>query len=71
LPSLAKFKAFLLSLWYDLSAVKLAEALDDGGCFLSFAASSAPRHRPNTLPLPASARRLDGLLFEAVKQPFT
>jgi|GEM_PF-2400834 hypothetical protein len=28
-PPLALFKALLLSVWYDLSDVKLAEALDD------------------------------------------
>lgn len=28
-PPLALFKAMLLSIWYDLSDVKLAEALDD------------------------------------------
>jgi IS5 family transposase len=28
-PPLALFKAMLVSMWYDLSDVKLAEALDD------------------------------------------
>ena len=28
-PPLAMFKALLLSIWYDLSDVKLAEALED------------------------------------------
>ncbi|WP_420146238.1 transposase [Sphingobium sp.] len=28
-PPLAMFRALLLSVWYDLSDVKLAEALDD------------------------------------------
>ncbi|PTQ13712.1 hypothetical protein CLG96_00050 [Sphingomonas oleivorans] len=28
-PPLAMFKALLLAIWYDLSDVKLAEALDD------------------------------------------
>ena len=28
-PPLAMFKALLLSIWYDLSDVKLADALDD------------------------------------------
>ncbi|TIR47369.1 MAG: transposase [Mesorhizobium sp.] len=30
-PPEALFKAMLLSIWYDLSDVKLAEALDDRG----------------------------------------
>ncbi|MGQ2948343.1 MAG: transposase, partial [Blastomonas fulva] len=28
-PPVAMFRALLLSIWYDLSDVKLAEALDD------------------------------------------
>lgn len=32
-PPLAMFKALLLSVWYDLSDVKLAEALDDRASF--------------------------------------
>ncbi len=32
-PPLAMFKALLLSIWYDLSDVKLAEALDDRASF--------------------------------------
>ena len=32
-PPLALFKAMLLSVWYDLSDVKLAEALDDRASF--------------------------------------
>lgn len=35
-PPLAMFKALLLSVWYDLSDVKLAEALDDRASFLRF-----------------------------------
>ena len=33
---LAMFKALLLSIWYDLSDVKLAEALDDRASFRRF-----------------------------------
>ncbi|WP_258598070.1 transposase [Mesorhizobium sp. AR07] len=33
-PPEALFKAMLLSIWYDLSDVKLAEALDDRGSFV-------------------------------------
>jgi len=32
-PPLAMFKAMLLAIWYDLSDVKLAEALDDRASF--------------------------------------
>lgn len=32
-PPLALFKALLLAIWYDLSDVKLAEALDDRASF--------------------------------------
>ena len=32
-PPLALFKAMLLAMWYDLSEVKLAEALDDRASF--------------------------------------
>src|SRR5438270_12804642 len=35
-PPLALFKALLLAVWYDLSDVKLAEALDDRGSFRGF-----------------------------------
>lgn len=32
-PPLSLFKAMLLSIWYDLSDVKLAEALEDRASF--------------------------------------
>jgi IS5 family transposase len=32
-PPLALFKALLIAVWYDLSDVKLAEALDDRASF--------------------------------------
>ena len=35
-PSLAMLKALLLAMWYDLSDVKLAEALDDRASFCRF-----------------------------------
>ncbi|MER8831041.1 IS5 family transposase [Mesorhizobium sp. M0938] len=40
-PPTALFKAMLLSIWYDLSDVKLAEALDDRGSFRRFCGFSA------------------------------
>ena len=35
-PPFALFKAMLLAVWYDLSDVKLAEALDDRSSFRRF-----------------------------------
>ena len=43
-PPLALFKAMLLAVWYDLSDVKLAEALDDRSSFRRFCGFSA--HEP-------------------------
>ena len=45
-PPLALFKAMLLSVWYDLSDVKLAEALDDGASFRRFCGFSASELTP-------------------------
>ena len=45
-PPLAMFKALLLSIWYDLSDVKLAEALDDRTSFRRFCAFSATEGTP-------------------------
>ncbi len=43
-PPLCMFKAFLLARWYDLSDVKLAEALDDRSSFRRFCGFA--RHEP-------------------------
>jgi IS5 family transposase len=43
-PPLAMFKALLLSVWHDLSDVKLAEALDDRASFRRFCGFA--RHEP-------------------------
>ena len=43
---MALFKAMLLSIWYDLSDVKLAEALDDRGSFRRFCGFSASEPTP-------------------------
>lgn len=43
-PPLALFKALLLAVWYDLSDVKLAEALDDRASFRRFCGFS--NHEP-------------------------
>lgn len=43
-PPLCLFKAFLLARWYDLSDIKLAEALDDRASFRRFCGFA--RHEP-------------------------
>ncbi len=45
-PPLAMFKAMLLSVWYDLSDVKLAEALDDRASFRRFCGFSRSEATP-------------------------
>jgi hypothetical protein len=42
-PPLALFKAMLITVWYDLSDVKLAEALDDRASFRLVRSPAAPR----------------------------
>ena len=70
-PPLALFKALLLAVWYDLSDVKLAEALDDRASFRRFCGFSG------TEPTPArtafvrfrkalTSRGLDKVLFDDV-----
>ena len=60
-PPLAMLKALLLSIWYDLSDVKLAEALDDRASFRRFCGFSASEATPErtafvrSLPPPAKA----------------
>ncbi len=45
-PPLALFQAMLLSVWYDLSDVKLAEALDDRASFRRFCGFSSSERTP-------------------------
>ena len=45
-PPLALFKAMLLSIWYDLSDVKLAEAVDDRASFRRFCGFSRSEPTP-------------------------
>src|SRR5918993_5263094 len=45
-PPLAVFKALLLAVWYDLSDVKLAEALDDRASFRRFCGFAADEPTP-------------------------
>ena len=70
-PPLAMFKALLLSIWYDLSDVKLAEALDDRASFRRFCGFSANEATPGRTAFVRFRRllvahQLDRTLFEAV-----
>jgi len=70
-PPLAMFKALLLSVWYDLSDVKLAEALDDRASFrrfCGFASSEPPPVRTAFVRFRKAlvAHSLDRALFDAV-----
>ena len=70
-PPVAMFKALLLSIWYDLSDVKLAEALDDRASFRRFCGFSAGEATPERTAFVRFRRllvahRLDRTLFEAV-----
>ena len=66
------FKALLLSIWYDLSDVKLAEALDDRASFRRFCGFSANEATPERTAFfryrkLLAARKLDRPLFETVR----
>src|SRR5690348_17348084 len=70
-PPLAMFKAMLLAVWYDLSDVKLAEALDDRASFRRFCGFSGSEATPERTAFVRFRRVLvaHGLarvLFEAV-----
>jgi IS5 family transposase len=70
-PPLAMFRALLLSVWYDLSDVKLAEALDDRGSFRRFRGFAANEATPERTAFVRFRRllvmhSLDRALFEAV-----
>jgi IS5 family transposase len=65
------FKALLLSVWYDLSDVKLAEALDDRASFRRFCGFSATEPTPERTAFVRFRRQLvsgtlDRALFDAV-----
>src|ERR1700685_1148875 len=49
-PPLALFKAMLLAMWYDLSDVKLAEALDDRASFRRYCGFSGDEIRRSAPP---------------------
>ena len=70
-PPLAMFRALLLSIWYDLSDVKLAEALDDRASFRRFCGFSGTESTPERTAFvrfrkALVAQGLDRLLFETV-----
>ncbi len=70
-PPLAMFKALLLSVWYDLSDVKLAEALDDRASFRRFCGFSGTEATPERTAFVRFRKALitqglDRLLFETV-----
>jgi transposase, IS5 family len=70
-PPLALFKALLLAVWYDLSDVKLAEALDDRASFRRFCGFSANEAVPERTAFvrfrkELVARGLDRVLFEEI-----
>jgi IS5 family transposase len=70
-PPLALVKALLLSVWYDLSDVKLAEALDDRASFRRFCGFAMNEVTPERTAFvrfrkELVARNLDTRLFDAV-----
>ncbi|RMF06637.1 MAG: IS5 family transposase [Alphaproteobacteria bacterium] len=70
-PPLAMCKALLLSVWYDLSDVKLAEALDDRASFRRFCGFSSTEPTPERTAFVRFRKALvtaglDRALFEAV-----
>ena len=70
-PPLASFKALLIAVWYDLSDVKLAEALDDRASFRRFCGFSSSDLTPERTAFvrfrkELVARGLDKTLFDAV-----
>jgi transposase, IS5 family len=70
-PPLAMFKALLLSIWYDLSDVKLADALEDRASFRRFCGFSSTEATPERTAFVRFrkllvAGELDASLFDAV-----
>ena len=70
-PPLSLFKALLLAVWYDLSDVKLAEALEDRASFRRFCGFASDEATPERTAFvrfrrELVARALDRTLFEAV-----
>ena len=70
-PPLAMFKALLLTVWHDLSDVKLAEALEDRASFRRFCGFSGSEPTPERTAFVrfrrlVIAHGLDRVLFESV-----
>lgn len=70
-PPLAMFKALLLAMWYDLSDVKLAEALDDRASFRRFCGFSGTEPTPERTAFVRFRKAIvalgqDRALFEAI-----
>lgn len=70
-PPLALFKAMVLAVWYDLSDVKLAEALDDRASFRRFCGFSGDEATPERTAFvrfrrALAARELDKAVFDAI-----
>jgi len=70
-PPLALFKALLLSIWYDLSDVKLAETSDDRSSFRRFCGFSLSEPTPERTTFvrfrkALVERELDKVLFDAI-----
>lgn len=70
-PPLAMFRALLLAVWYDLSDVKLADALDDRASFRRFCGFSGTEATPERTAFvrfrkALIAQGLDRFLFEKV-----
>ena len=69
------FKVLLFSVWYDLSDVKLAEALDDRASFRRFCGFATSEPTPERTAFARFrkelvARSLDTRLFDAVLAQF-
>ncbi|MBO1077047.1 IS5 family transposase [Roseomonas marmotae] len=72
-PPLALFKAMLIAVWYDLSDVKLAEALDDLASFRRFCGFAAQEPTPERTAFVRLRRQLvacelDQVLFAEVTE---
>jgi IS5 family transposase len=72
-PPLALFKALLISMWHDLSDVKLAEALDDRASFRRFCGFSSREATPERTTFVRFRKELvtcgvDKVLFDVVTQ---
>jgi IS5 family transposase len=72
-PPLALFKALLISIWYDLPDVKLAEALDDRASFRRFCGFSSKETTPERTTFVRFRKQLvmrgvDETLFKTITQ---